>query len=134
MSILVPTVAAPRLLIVDDDIDVCDTLVELLRAEGHEVSATTNAAAALSRLRAACADHVVVCDVVMPDVDGLDFAFEVAADETLRRRTSLILLSASPVIEGIRRLPSVAGVLRKPFDMIELLALVRDVAEDMQAP
>ncbi len=60
-----------RILIVDDDQKVLDLLVELLELEGYEVSAARDGASALDLLTS-CEPDLVVSDVVMPMVDGIE--------------------------------------------------------------
>src|SRR5258705_3660836 len=59
-----------RILVVDDDQRILDLLVELLEQEGYEVSAAKDGAEAL-KLALFFAPDVVISDVVMPVVDGL---------------------------------------------------------------
>ncbi|HET6647369.1 MAG TPA: PAS domain S-box protein [Pyrinomonadaceae bacterium] len=60
-----------RVLIVDDNQKVLDLLVELLKPEGYEVAAASDGAIALD-LVASFEPDVVVSDVVMPQVDGIE--------------------------------------------------------------
>ena len=65
----------PRVLVVDDDPDMCSVLAAALEAEGFEVTMARNAAAALEELGPAPPDAVIL-DVMMPGMDG----FELLAD------------------------------------------------------
>ncbi|CAN5854514.1 hypothetical protein BH18ACI4_BH18ACI4_08230 [soil metagenome] len=60
-----------RILVVDDDQNVLNMLVELLELEGYEVSAARDGARALD-LMASCEPDLVVSDVVMPILDGIE--------------------------------------------------------------
>lgn len=60
-----------RVLIVDDDQKILELLVELLELEGYEVSAARDGASALDLLRS-CEPDLVVSDVVMPILDGIE--------------------------------------------------------------
>lgn len=62
---------ARRILIVDDDQRVLEMLVELLELEGYEVTAARDGANALD-LVASCEPDLVISDVVMPAVDGIE--------------------------------------------------------------
>jgi PAS domain S-box-containing protein len=69
------SLAGLAILVVDDDLGVCQSLSELLRHEGCEVASVTSAMDALT----AVAGHrfdLVVSDVVMPDMDGYDLYME----------------------------------------------------------
>ncbi len=62
-------------LVVDDDLGVCQSLAELLRQDGCEVVVATSAADALVHIATRRFD-LVVSDVVMPDMDGYDLYME----------------------------------------------------------
>jgi CheY-like chemotaxis protein len=60
-----------RILVVDDDLSVVDTLGVLLRQLGHESVGVTNGYDALDRFRRGRYDLVVV-DLIMPEMNGLE--------------------------------------------------------------
>ena len=60
-----------RVLVVDDDPTVREVVIDYLRAAGHEVSEAVDGAAALEAVRGAGPD-LVVLDVMMPGIDGLE--------------------------------------------------------------
>jgi len=64
-----PDLSGLRILIVDDDLGVCQSLRDLLANEGCEVTVATGGRQALERLDEAPVD-LVLSDVVMPDLDG----------------------------------------------------------------
>lgn len=59
------------ILLVDDDEQVRRTVARMLRLEGHEVTEAGSAAEALAALDARTMD-LVLCDVMMPDMNGCD--------------------------------------------------------------
>ena len=72
------SVAAPRVLIVDDDISVTDTFARMLRLEGYEVWAALSADDGLA-LAQAHRPHGVILDLRMPLTSGLQFLRDVRA-------------------------------------------------------
>jgi two-component system CheB/CheR fusion protein len=62
-----------RLLLVDDDIDACTTLAEILESLGHEVRTAHDGASAID-LATAFVPEVVLCDIGLPDLDGYQVA------------------------------------------------------------
>ncbi len=113
-------VAAPRLLLVDDDTDLLRLLSMRLTACGYRVSTAETAEAALVRL-AVERFSLVVSDVRLPDRDGL------LLFEDIRRQhpaLPVILLTAHGTIPDAVEATSrgVAGYLTKPFDSQALLA------------
>ena len=111
-----------RLLVVDDDPDVRDSLGRALRCAGYEVTTAVHGADALDTLARRPVD-LIVLDVLMPIVDGFD------ACRRLRMRgddTPVLVLTARDAIDD-RVTGLSAGAddyLVKPFALRELLARV----------
>lgn len=117
--------APPRVLLVDDDPEICDFLATLLELEGLAPQVACDAAEALRLAPGAAA---ALIDVAMPDVDGL----------TLCRRlreagfTAPILLASARPGADLPRQASEAGAdgfVRKPFDNLDLVARLRQQIE-----
>ena len=109
-----------RILLVEDEFSVRDTLRQLLRHDDHTVVEANNGAEALI-LFAQHKFDLVVTDFVMPFVDGA----ELAARIKHRMPNQPILMITGHDVRP-SRLNSVNGVLRKPFDLGELrFALTR---------
>jgi PAS domain S-box-containing protein len=79
-----------RILVVDDDTAVRESIAEILRAEGGAVSEASNGREALERLRAEKFD-LVLSDVVMPEMDGYEL-FQTARREA--PGTPVVLMTA----------------------------------------
>jgi len=111
-----------RLLVVDDDPDVRDSLGRALRHAGYQVTTAVHGADALDALGRRPVD-LVVLDVLMPLVDGFD------ACRQLRMRgddTPVLVLTARDAVDD-RVTGLAAGAddyLVKPFALRELLARV----------
>jgi CheY-like chemotaxis protein len=71
-----PLLRGIRILVVDDDLGVCQSLRDLLTQEGCEVVVATGGREALARLETTAVD-LVLSDVVMPDLDGYQVFQEV---------------------------------------------------------
>jgi two-component system, OmpR family, response regulator MprA len=125
-SEVLPPLPAPggeRLLVVDDDPDVLNSLGRALRMSGYSVTVASNGGDALDALARSPVD-LVVLDILMPIVDG----FEVC--RRLRERgddTPVLALTARDGVDD-----RVAGLevgaddyLVKPFSLRELLARIR---------
>jgi DNA-binding NtrC family response regulator len=103
-----------RILVVDDHARARDAVADVLRAADYEVSTCASAIEALSRLAAAPAD-VVVTDLQMPGMDGLEFICEIE-----RRRLDVQVLmitahaSVSSAVEAMRH--GAFDYIEKPFD------------------
>ncbi len=113
-----------RIIVIDDDPELIDTLVALLESEGYEAEGFTEPQRALQALRVSPPD-LLILDVVMPRVDGLTLT------SLIRRESELpiILLSAKsePSDRVIGLHLGADDYIAKPFDVEELVARVRTV-------
>jgi two-component system CheB/CheR fusion protein len=78
-------VEAPRrrVLVIDDNADVADTIMEALSCRGHDVRKAYDAEAGLEQARR-FHPEVVFCDIGLPDMDGYALAKAVREEEALR--------------------------------------------------
>jgi two-component system, OmpR family, response regulator MprA len=121
-----------RLLVVDDDPDVRDSLARALRHAGYSVTTAVHGADALDWLARSPAD-LIVLDVLMPMVDGFDTC------RRLRQRGHavpvLVLTARDAVDDRVTGLEAGADdYLVKPFALRELLARIRALLRRSQAP
>ncbi len=110
-----------RVLVVDDDRSLREAIRDVLLDDGYEGATAPHGAAALDVLRR-CAPDVVVLDLRMPIMDG--WAFLRFYRQRAGPQASVIVLTAvhSP---GKPAGLEAEGVLQKPFEIADLLALVR---------
>ena len=110
----------PRILVVDDSLSVRKMVERALEMKGFDVLAASSGAEAMERIDSAMPD-LVVCDVVMPDVDGYRICEFVRAHPTLSE-TPVLLISGivnGAVLERAAQVRS-SHVLRKPFTSDDL--------------
>jgi two-component system, OmpR family, response regulator MprA len=113
-----------RILVVDDERAVRDSLRRALELEGYDVELAADGREALERLEANGRIDAVVLDVLMPGVDGLEVS------RTLRRagnRVPVLMLTARTQVEDrVEGLDAGADdYVTKPFALEELLARLR---------
>ncbi len=119
--------ALQRLLIVDDDESLRDSLSLVLGAEGFDVATAADGERALAQLDTSAPD-IILCDLRMPGIDGLDLL-----PELVRRRpdATVILMSAwateELALEAMRR--GAYDYLAKPFQPSEALLAIRKAQE-----
>ena len=109
---------ASRVLVVDDDEGLRETLGEVLTDDGFEVRVAWNGRDALEKLDGWEPD-VVILDVMMPVMDA--FGFQSSLEERSRRVPPLILLSAAPGLSTAASQLGAVGVVSKPFHLKDLL-------------
>jgi CheY-like chemotaxis protein len=111
-----------RVLIVDDELDIRETISEILMFEGHEVFAATDGEQALVRCRQLQPD-LVLLDLMMPGMNGWEFRRAQLRDPAI---AAVPVVVVSAVGRGGDL--SADGFLPKPFGLDELLAMVRRTA------
>jgi two-component system, OmpR family, response regulator MprA len=120
-----------RVLVVDDDPAVLDSLERALRIEGYAVDTAPAGYPALDHQRADPADAVVL-DLRLPDLDGLEVCRRLRADAD---GTAVLMLTARDAVsERVAGLDAGADdYLVKPFALDELLARLRALLRRTEA-
>ena len=121
---------SPAILVVDDEQRLRDSLSELLRMSGYEVSCAANGREAITQIGGRGID-LVLLDINMPDISGqevLDFIVARQID------TSVVILSGeSTFVQATQALrKGVEDFLTKPYDPEKLLATVANVLKKRQ--
>jgi two-component system response regulator CpxR len=113
-----------RLLIVDDDVELCELVAEYLGPEGFEVAAVHDGARGVERAVSGDVD-IVILDVMLPGMNGLDTL------RAIRARSSVPVLMLTARGADVDRIVGLEigadDYLAKPFNPRELLARVRAI-------
>ena len=108
-----------KILVVDDEPSIRKYLQTLLEVDGYEVEAVSSGQEALERLGSEAKPDLVILDVLMPELNGLDTLRQIME---IDRSTHVIMLSCSnevgTVVEAIRL--GAQDYLTKPFEKAEL--------------
>lgn len=113
-----------RILVVDDDPHAVEILTRMLEREGYECLSAAGGAAALKILRDTPVD-VLLLDVMMPEMDGLQVCEHLQADEDLRQIPIMLLTARDDYAtreRGMNR--GVSEFLTKPVNKRELFARI----------
>ncbi len=115
---------APRsILVVDDDGAILRLIATILTREHYDVDTACGGRAALSKI-ALKHYNVIILDLMMPDVSGLDVLRSLSA--SIPEVKCVIILSAASSLEiASASNPNVFSALRKPFDNVDLVSAVR---------
>jgi DNA-binding response OmpR family regulator len=114
--------AGARVLVVDDDPSILDTVTSILKSEGFQVMAASGGEQALSMLHS-WHPTLVLLDMRMPIMDGW------AVARALREAGSKVPIVVMTAAESAKRWAEeigAAGHLAKPFGLDELLACVEE--------
>ena len=116
-----------RILIVEDTRLMRDSLVDVLGAAGHTVATADNGADAVEMVAAGAAFDLIVTDIIMPEMDGIQAIIEI---QSLQPEARIVAISGGSArlekaqgLETARRLGAIA-VLEKPFEVDTLLAAI----------
>src|SRR5688500_1905807 len=109
-------------LIVDDDQETLLMIDALMRASGYVTVLARNGRDALERARD-CLPSVIVLDLMMPVMDGVQFCHAQKADPSIAA-IPVVLCSAHPRARQMGREVGAAGVFQKAGDLDHLLDLV----------
>jgi CheY-like chemotaxis protein len=120
-----------RVLLVEDDSSLRDTLAEVLADEGHEVRSAPNGAIALLQLRGWDAD-VIVLDIMTPVMDAFEFRRQQLADGVAVDARILILSAGRELQRAADRIGADAW-LPKPFRLLDVIETVERLADDHAA-
>lgn len=124
--------AGTRVLIVDDDEGIRETIRFALEDVGYTVIEATDGLAALKILRAGNERMVVLLDFMMPGLDGAGLLNAVAADARLAADYAFVLVTANTktlTLAFATLLQSLSvPVITKPFDIDALLSAVATAA------
>lgn len=120
-----------RILIIDDEPSIRDTLAKILLLDAHEVEKAADGRSALELVSTQPPD-LVITDIYMPEMDGIEFLLhlsEIAPDIPVVAISGGSLASAGFVLEDASQLGAVA-TLSKPFEVEEVRGLVRRVLSE----
>lgn len=127
MTTQADTTGRERILVVDDEPNIRDTVAMTLRREGFEVVLATTGFEALERMDAR--PNVVVLDIMLPGLDGLEVC------RRIRQTSSVPIILLSARGEEIDRVVGLEigadDYLTKPFAMRELVARIRALIRRM---
>ena len=117
-----------RVLVVDDEYAIVETIVDVLEGEGYECSSASNGREAIERARETRPD-LIIMDNMMPVMDGSEAYREMSRDPELAS-IPVVLMSAAPASTVTAPIGTEVTFLRKPF---ELKVFLKTVADKLQA-
>ncbi len=115
----------PTVLIIDDDLTTRIFLRRALEGQGYEVALAACGAEGLA-LATTLHPALIICDWIMPEMDGLAVCREIKSEPALASTFFILLTSRTQVEDCVRGLDSGADeFLSKPVEIAELQARVR---------
>jgi chemosensory pili system protein ChpA (sensor histidine kinase/response regulator) len=115
-----------RLLIVDDETEVCRGLGALLEARGYEIELAYDGKQVLERLERDPLPDLILLDYSMPELDGEAVLSRLRANPRLEG-VAVLLATASSI--DLQHVPRASGFLRKPYPRDVLFAMIAQLLE-----
>ncbi len=127
MAITTPVARSGRILVVDDEVNARTALAELLRDEGFDVEMAADAFKALGKYES-FSPHVVVTDLKMPGMDGIELVRKIRASED---PAVVVVMTAFGAVESAIQAMRAGATeyLTKPINFDELLVVLDKVFE-----
>jgi CheY-like chemotaxis protein len=120
------------ILVVEDDPAIRRLVTMVLQRQGYGVDVAADGLEAVLRLGLR-EYHVIVLDLMMPNLDGFMFMKTFAEADPERLRKVIVTSAASPTVIRERMSGSPFKVLPKPFDVADLIGAVRACIEAQES-
>ncbi|HEX5999436.1 MAG TPA: response regulator [Hyphomicrobiaceae bacterium] len=120
--------AKARILIVEDEPNISESLTFILRRAGFDVEAVIDGAEALDRMRRQ-SFNAVVLDIMLPGMNGFDVLRAIRADRALATLPVIVLTAKGQAND--RRMAEASGAsafITKPFSNVEVVEQVSRLA------
>ena len=119
-----------RILIVDDDSELRETLLEVIQQEGMQASSAADAESGLKKLAEADFD-IVLLDLIMPKMNGIDaIPFFIKAGPKVKIVVMTAYSTIDTAVESMKK--GAVDYLSKPFKINELMVTIRRIIEEQR--
>nr|YP_010198082.1 hypothetical protein LK227_pgp020 [Gracilaria multipartita]UAD86498.1 hypothetical protein [Gracilaria multipartita] len=120
------------ILIIDDDIDLLNSMASYLISEGFKIHITTNGYNALENL-AIIQPDLIITDIMMPHIDGYELIKRIRSKTNLHQ-TPVIFLTAKGMTQDriLGYNLGCNGYLAKPFYPEELIAIINNIFQQLE--
>ncbi len=121
------TASRSLILYVDDDRLLLKLCCDVLESHGFRTIIATDGAMAIETAREARPD-LILLDVMMPGMDGLQVCRQLRADPLLQKTPVVLLTSLQDLgLEAKGRKAGADGILRKEFSSLEIINTIREI-------
>src|SRR3989338_3464936 len=107
------------ILVIEDDKNILYAVTSILESEGHTVYAAENGSLALDLLKKIPMPQLILLDMFMPIMDGLEFSRQYHA--LYDNQAPILIMSAGANIDQLIKDIGAAGCISKPFEIDQLL-------------
>lgn len=117
----------PRLVLADDDPNITGLVARYLQMEGFEVETVGNGAEAVDKVLADPPDLVLI-DIMMPEVDGLQATRRMREEKSLAKMPILVFSALSEKQDEVDE-AGADGLITKPYNLPDLVSRIRSALE-----
>ena len=122
-----------NLLVVEDELDLAESLSSVLRDEGHEVRIARDGKEGLAKIAEAMPD-VVLLDVEMPVLNGPDMAYQMFVTNCGKQCIPIVLLSGVADLKRVAEQVGTPYFQVKPYRIHTVLSLLQRALDERQPP
>ncbi len=112
-----------KVLVIDDEDLMCDLIEQVLEIKGYSITTMTNSSAALEEIEQKKDYDVIIADIRMPKVSGIDL-LRAANAQNMDYQFILITGFYNLLAPDILKLLNPFGFIKKPFDINTLITTV----------
>jgi DNA-binding response OmpR family regulator len=121
------TEAKPKLLIIEDDLDLADMLTAYFRVEGYEVVTVDRGEEGIHAYKSSHPD-LIILNIRLPDIDGVEVVSRLRGAHRAGDIPIIFMTDKRELIDDLKSLElGVDGYITKPFDVQDLRLRVRNV-------
>ena len=124
--------AVATVLIVEDEFAIADLLELVLTDEGYTVVLAGNGRQGLERLTEGPLPDLVICDYMMPILDGVGLIRAMRENEA-QRDIPCVVMTSMPESVIRSRITGYAAYVQKPFQLAAMVQLVTSILDGPQA-
>lgn len=117
---------AKKILVIEDEPELLDLVEGSLKRAGYDVAVCDNGRQAIASVHAAKPD-LIIMDVMLPGMDGLAIATQLASDDKLSSIPIIVTTALEQSRPMFEKIPSVRHFTPKPFTLAELLKIVGSI-------
>lgn len=114
-----------RILVVDDEIEICNCMEQFLDLKGHETDIALNGIEAISKIKES-RPHIILLDILMPNMNGLDALKEIKKIDPSNEVIILTAVGNEEIAKEAFKLGA-SKFLYKPVDFNLLEDLLWDI-------